>query len=135
MSSGIENGIAFDSFFSEIIKDNNGKTVTDVNAGLVNLYDFFNDKAPLLNAKEGYLVSDFEHGFPDLVARNSYLGSQDYWWWILLLNRLDNPFEDIKTNYIYSINDNNTIDALISDSNITKEQQGTNRVGSIVELN
>lgn len=135
MNSGIENSISFDSFFSETIRDNNGKTVTDVNAGLVNLYSFFNDIAPLLSPKEGYLVSEFEQGFPDLVAKNCYLGNQDYWWWILLLNRLDNPFEDIKTNYVYSINDNNTIGKIISDSNVTKEQQTTSRVGSIVELN
>lgn len=135
MASGIENSITLDSFFSETIKDNNGKTVTDVNAGLVNLYDYFNDIAPLLTPQEGYIVSKFEEGFPDLVARNCYLGNQSYWWWILLLNRLDNPFEDIKVNTIYSINDNGTINDFISDSNITKEQQTTSRIGTIVELN
>lgn len=134
-NSTTENSLSFDSFFSETIKDNNGKTITDVNAGLVNLYDYFNNIAPSLTPKEGYIVSEFENGFPDLVAMNCYLGSQAYWWWILLLNRLDNPFEDIKTNHIYSINDNDTINMFISDSNITKEQQTTSRIGSIVELN
>ena len=135
MSSNVENSISFDSFFAETIKDNNGKTVTDINAGLVNLYDYFNNIAPLLYPREGYIVAEFEDGFPDLVARNCYLGNQSYWWWILLLNRLDNPFTDIKANRIYSINDNDTIDNFISESNITKEQQTTSRVGSIVELN
>lgn len=135
MANTQENDIPFNSFFSQIVKDNNGKTVTDVNAGLVNLYSFFNDEEHKLIADQAYLVSKFEEHFPDLVAMTSLLTKQDYWWWILLLNRLDNPLEELKENWVYSIINPVAVNSLITDSNTNKQEQTTSRIGSIVELN
>lgn len=130
------NSVSFDSFFTEIITDNNGISGTDINAGLKNLYEFFNENANSLEEVQNYLVGEIEEGYPDLVAKRSVLGSQDYWWWILLLNRLDNPLEDIKYNWVYSINSSEQINNFIENSNNNNnETKADSRLGSIVELN
>lgn len=129
------NSVSFDSFFTEIITDNNGISGTDINAGLKNLYEFFNENANSLEEVQNYLVGEIEEGYPDLVAKRSVLGSQDYWWWILLLNRLNNPLEDIKYNWVYSINSSEQINNFIENSNNNNETKADSRLGSIVELN
>ena len=98
------NDISLDSFFQDRIIDPNGVSVTDINAGLRNLFYNFNEYENNFTPDEKYFVSDIEEGYPDLVAKKSILGNQDYWWWITLLNRLENPMTDFKTNWVYSIN-------------------------------
>ena len=39
------NDIELDSFFQSRITDNNNVSVTDINAGLVNLFSYFNEKS------------------------------------------------------------------------------------------
>lgn len=129
------NDIELDSFFQERIIDNNGINVTDINAGLTNLFGFFNEKENNMNETERYMVKDYEAGYPDLVARNSILNDQKYWWWILLMNRLENPMIDIKTHWIYSVLDKSDINSFVNQSNDNIDSQRDNRIGSIVELN
>ncbi len=129
------NSIKLDSFFQERILDNNGVSVTDINAGLVNLFTKFNEEANSFNEEERYLVSEFEEGYPDLIAKHSILTDQQYWWWILLLNRLENPMEDLKPNWLYSINSQRQINDFINKSNDSGNTNSNKRIGKIVELN
>lgn len=128
------NDISLDSFFQDRIVDPNGVSVTDINAGLRNLFYNFNEYENNFTPDEKYFVSDIEEGYPDLVAKRSILGNQDYWWWITLLNRLENPMTDFKTNWVYSINNYTQISDFI---NTTNEETSSNssRLGKVVELN
>lgn len=129
------NNINFDSYFDKTIIDNNGNTVTDINAGLDNLFAYFNNAEYNLNTSQSYLVSEYEEGYPDLVAYRSILGSQQYWWWVLLLNKLDDSFTDIKYNWVYSINDAQQINSFIENSTEANTSEDEDRLGKIVELN
>lgn len=128
------NDISMDSFFQDRIVDPNGVSVTDINAGLRNLFYNFNEYENNFTPDEKYFVSEIEEGYPDLVAKRSILGNQDYWWWITLLNRLENPMTDFKTNWVYSINNYTQISDFI---NTTNEETSSNssRLGKVVELN
>lgn len=134
ISTNSLNAINFDSFFQEMILDNNGIAVTDINAGLVNLFKTFNEETDNFSEVERYLVGEFEEGYPDLVAKNSNLANTKYWWWICLLNRLENPMTDIKANWIYAINSPATINSFINKSNQIMSASNS-RIGTIVELN
>ncbi|MBR2245920.1 MAG: hypothetical protein IJ880_02640 [Bacilli bacterium] len=129
------NSIYLDSFFQERILDNNGVSVTDINSGLVNLFTKFNEEADNFSEEQRFLVSEFEEGYPDLIAKHSILGDQEYWWWVLLLNRLEDPMEDLKSNWMYSINSKSQIDNFINKSNDTGNSDNNKRIGSVVELN
>lgn len=129
------NNINFDSYFNKTVIDNNGNTVTDINAGLDNLFAYFNNAEYNLTTSQSYLVSEYEEGYPDLVAYRSILGSQQYWWWVLLLNKLDDSFTDIKYNWVYSINDAQQINSFIENSTEANTSEDENRLGKIVELN
>lgn len=129
------NNINFDSYFDKTVIDNNGNTVTDINAGLDNLFAYFNNAEYNLTTSQSYLVSEYEEGYPDLVAYRSILGSQQYWWWVLLLNKLDDSFTDIKYNWVYSINDAQQINSFIENSTEANTSEDEDRLGKIVELN
>ena len=129
------NNINFDSYFDKTVVDNNGNTVTDINAGLDNLFAYFNTAEYNLSTTQSYLVSEYEEGYPDLVAYRSILGSQQYWWWVLLLNKLDDSFTDIKYNWVYSINDAQQINSFIENSTEANTSEDENRLGKVVELN
>ena len=129
------NNINFDSYFDKTVVDNNGNTVTDINAGLDNLFAYFNTAEYNLTTTQSYLVSEYEEGYPDLVAYRSILGSQQYWWWVLLLNKLDDSFTDIKYNWVYSINDAQQINSFIENSTEANTSEDENRLGKVVELN
>lgn len=113
----MSNNIKYDSFFTERTVDNNGQGCSDVNAGLKKLYQGLNDNWYSFEEMQRYLVSQDEDGYPELVAKHSILGSQDYWWWILFLNRLDDPLTAIKENWIYSINSTDQISSFITETN------------------
>lgn len=129
------NNINFDSYFDKTVVDNNGNTVSDINAGLDNLFAYFNTAEYNLSTTQSYLVSEYEEGYPDLVAYHSILGSQQYWWWVLLLNKLDDSFTDIKYNWVYSINDAQQINSFIENSTEANTSEDENRLGKVVELN
>lgn len=129
------NDTSFDSFFQQTILDNNGIAVTDINAGLRNLFGTFNENSDKIEERQRYLVSEFEEGFPDLIALHAITGSQDYWWWITMLNRLEDPMIDFKANWIYSINSQFQISDLIDKSNENGSTAANERYGELVELN
>lgn len=128
------NDIEFDSFFQERIVDHNGISVTDINAGLRNLFTSFNEYADEFTDEERYFVNDIDAGYPDLIAKKSILSSQKYWWWITLINRLENPMSDFKANWVYSIVNVNQISSFINKTNETTESSNS-RIGKVVELN
>ena len=130
----VTNNIKLDSFFSKTIIDNNGKNCTDINDGLIKLFDMLNAERYNLGEVQRYIVSEYEDGYPDLVAMNSVLKSQDYWWWILALNSLEDAFIDIKENWVYSINSEEQITGLINEANKSKSTSETN-IGKDIELN
>jgi len=129
------NTTQFNSFFEQTILDNNGIPVTDINAGLVKLFTFFNDQANNLGEVQNYLVREHEEAYPDLIAINSAYGDQEFWWWLLLLNRLEDPFTQLKASWVYSINSPEQVNNLINAANQTDRGQGADRAGTIVELN
>ena len=128
------NNIKLDSFFSKTIIDNNGKNCTDINDGLIKLFDMLNAERYNLGEVQRYIVSEYEDGYPDIVAMNSALKSQDYWWWILALNSLEDAFIDIKENWVSSINSEEQITGLINEANKSKSTSETN-IGKDIELN
>lgn len=125
-------GKSFDSFFQETIIDNNGIPVTDINLGLQNLFVNFNENPDAFYDKSRIYISEIEEGYPDLVAKETF-DSQDYWWWFLLTNRLENPMADIKANWTYSIVDSIQIQDFINTVNNT--ESSNNRIGKLVDLN
>lgn len=130
----VTNNIKLDSFFSKTIIYNNGKNCTDINDGLIKLFDMLNAERYNLGEVQRYIVSEYEDGYPDIVAMNSALKSQDYWWWILALNSLEDAFIDIKENWVYSINSEEQITGLINEANKSKSTSETN-IGKDIELN
>lgn len=129
------NSVNFDSFFTEKTVDNNGVACCDINAGLANLYKYINTQLPNVQEEQLYLVRNHEIAYPDLVAYNSILGSQQYWWWILILNRLCDPLSELNENWVYAINSLSTINSIISGSNVAHESSVEERIGTVVELN
>ena len=129
------NDVSLDSFFQERILDFNGVSVTDINAGLRNLFYEFNEQAENFNATERFFVTDVEVGYPDLIAKKSILANQRYWWWITLLNRLENPMTDFKVNWVYSINNANQISLFINETNENASSNNSTRIGKTIELN
>jgi hypothetical protein len=130
------NSITFDSFFQSRILDNNNVSVADINKGLQNLFKTFNENEErLFFETEKYIVSEYEDGYPDLIARNCQLGQLQYWWWIVLLNRLENPTTDLKTGWAYAINPPEQITEFINISNSDNSTNANSRIGTLVELN
>ena len=131
------NNISFDSYFTETIVDPNGISVVDMNAGLYNLYAPYKENAKKYEEAEeqAYLVSAHEEAYPDLVAMNSILNDSRYWWWVLLLNRLDDALKDIKQNWIYTINSTEQVNEFIETTNTNNSTKEENRIGTVIELN
>lgn len=130
------NNVYFDSFFQSTVIDNNGILVTDINAGLRNLFVTLNDEIPYMTETSRHLCTEAEEAYPDLLATHSILGGQQYWWWILLFNKLENPFTEILPNWIYSIVDAADIENFIDISNTGVNNYNNNdRFGTVVELN
>ena len=129
------NDINYDSYFQDTIVDPNGITVCDMNAGLNNLYKYFNEVADQFTTSQRYFVPEQEEGYPDLIAARSILGSQAFWWWVLLLNRQDDAFEGLKQNWVYSIANGTQVSSFIQDSTSAEEASSDERIGTVIELN
>lgn len=129
------NDINYDSYFKETIVDPKGVTVCDMNAGLNNLYKYFNEAADSLDTVQRYFVPEHQEGYPDLVAARSILGSQVFWWWVLLINRQDDAFEGLKQNWVYSVITGTQISSFIQNSTSANEASSDNRIGTVIELN
>lgn len=136
----MSSSINFDYYFQALTTDNNGKTCTDINVGLKNLFEPFCEEKPHMVSSERILAGELDEGYPDLVAYKSMFGSQELWWWILLACRLDDAFTGIKQNYVYPIFEQIVIDNVKTNSSydITEnnEKKSTgNEIGQVVELN
>jgi len=129
------NDVNYDSYFKETIVDPKGVTVCDMNAGLNNLYKYFNETADQLDTVQRYFVPEYQEGYPDLVAARSILGSQVFWWWVLLINRQDDAFEGLKQNWVYSVITGTQISSFIQNSTSTNEASSNNRISTVIELN
>lgn len=127
--------VNMDSFFPDVIVDQNGVAVTDINAGLETLFRMFNEEAPKYTESQNYLVKDFEEAYPELVAKNSIMANEAYWWWLLLVNRIENPFVEIAKFWVLSILNTNDINSLIETGNTIVENKNNQRIGNIIELN
>lgn len=127
------NTIKYDSFFSEKTVDNNGRECCDVNTGLKKLYYALNNEWYNFGEMQRYLVSGDEDSYPELVAKHSILGSQEYWWWVLFMNRLDDPLTAIKENWIYSINSTDQISSFITETN-TLENKVESDIGKVITI-
>ena len=125
--------INLQSFFDKRATDNNNKSVTDVNAGIRKIFQ------PLIDThlipQESYMISEFEDGYPDLVAKNCMLKSVDYWWWLLATNGHTDPLTQCKMILIYYIASKTQIQDLIEQSDIVDSDSEKDRMGSVVELN
>jgi len=127
--------INLDSFFPEIITDPNGVSITDINAGIDTLFRMFNEEEPRYTESQYYLVREFEEAYPELVAKNSVLESQAYWWWILLISRLEDPFVEVKRHWALPILSKTDVNSLVETSNKIVENKSTQRIGNVIELN
>lgn len=127
--------VNMDSFFPDVIVDPNGIAVTDINAGLDTLFRMFNEEAPKYTESQNYLVKDFEEAYPELVAKNSIMANEAYWWWLLLVNRIEDPFVEIAKFWVLSILNTNDINSLIETGNTIVENKNNQRIGNIIELN
>lgn len=131
--------INLDYYFQAKTIDNNGQNCTDINVGLKNLFEPFNEEKPKMKSIQRVLVGEIEESYPDYIAFKSLLSTQDLWWWILLACRLDDSFEGIKSNYLYPIFELLNIEDIKMTSSYetkekTEEEEG-NTIGKVVELN
>ena len=131
----MSHNVNLDSFFDKRIVDNKEISVCDMNEGLNELFKYFNENFEAFELVQRYFVPEQEEGYPDLVATKSIYGSEKYWWWVLMLNRLDDAFEGIKKNWVYSIVHPVQITEFILNSNEEVEASSTKRIGSVIELN
>lgn len=129
------NAVNFDSFFSERIVDNNSVSVTDINRGLDNLYTYYNEVEYKIAPEQKYLVTEFEDGYPDLVARNSIFTNERCWWWTLFLNREEDGLYGIKSNWLYYLISTTQLSSFINESNATKTYKVNSEIGKLIELN
>ena len=127
--------VNMDSFFPDTIVDPKGVAVTDINAGIDTLFRMFNEEEPHYVESQTYLVREYEEAYPELVAKDSIMENTAYWWWLLLINRLENPFTDVKRHWAYSILDTNDINSLIETANTIVENKSHQRIGNVIELN
>lgn len=129
------NDINYDSYFTDKIVDPRGVSVCDINVGLNNLYKYFVENKNQFSTTQRYLVPEQDAGYPEAVAYKSVLGSQAFWWWVLLINEQDDGLEGIKKNWAYSIVDNNQIGTFIQNSTSADEASNDERIGTVIELN
>lgn len=128
--------INFDSFFSSVVVDNNGNNCSDINKGLDELFDFFNQYSDNFSTQQRYLVKEDEDGYPDLVAYRSLLKSDMYWWWICFLNKVEDPIGEFGANWVYSIPSvNQIVDFIYACDENSDEGNGDNVIGKLVSLN
>jgi hypothetical protein len=129
------NNVNFDSYFTDRIVDPKGVSICDMNMGLNNLYKYFVETKNNFSTTQRYLVPEQDDGYPDAVAYKSILGSQAFWWWVLLINEQDDGLEGIKENWAYSIVDGEQINSFIQDSTSADEASTDERIGTVIELN
>jgi hypothetical protein len=121
-------------WFEDRIVDNNGVSVSDINAGLVKLIpgliDDLNDTS---NTHTRFVLNEEQEGMPDDVASRIY-ENQNLWWYICLANLLDNPFDEFKTSMIYYAFDGQYLTAHQVEQEASKQSKES-KIGKIITLN
>lgn len=123
---------SFSSYFNKTIVDNNGIAVSDINAGIKNLYD--NVILPTDDSDyKLFVVTEEDQGFPDLIA-HKYFGDQNYWYFFLLSNGIEDPFKEVTLGWAYGIVE--TSEA-INNMQVAEEKslETQSRIGTTVTLN
>ena len=131
----MEVSYSYNSFFTDMIVDNNGVAVCDVNKGLARLYEYYNEHDIAYQGVSRHIIGAHEEGYPDLVAMNSSYGGSAFWWWLLFFTRQEDPFVDTKENYIYTTRSPEQVTTFITNVNKGEENTNSNRIGKIVDLN
>lgn len=125
--------ITMSEVFSDTIVDNNGVTVSDINKGLKNYFPLVFDKITHNAEKSSsVLVDNTKEAYPDLLAYKLY-DTMDMWFFFLVSNFIDDPFEDINVNYVYYSYNDELLDDV--DSNATSTTTDNSRIGTTIELN
>lgn len=123
---------SFSSYFNETIVDNNGIAVSDINVGIKNLYD--NVILPTDDSDyKLFVVTEEDQGFPDLIAYK-YFGDQNYWYFFLLSNGIEDPFKEVTLGWAYGIVE--TSEA-VNNIQVAEEKslEAQSRIGTTVTLN
>ena len=124
--------ITLDTVFTETLLDKNNERVTDINAGLKKFYpQMIYAVTHNADAGEPYLADDQISHYPDLAAYTLY-GTNTALYWFLFSNFIENPFEEVKTNWAYylypsSVQTEAQTTAIVSSKNT--------RYGAVVTLN
>lgn len=124
----------FSYWFQDTILDNNGESVSDINAGIVKLIPDTLDKInDVSNSISRFIVPDCQIGMPDVAAKCFYY-DENMWWYICYGNLLMNPFTEYTNNLMYFTVD----EQIIEDQDINLNNQNVDnksKIGTIIELN
>ena len=124
----------FSYWFSDRIVDNNGQSVSDINAGLLKLIpDMLDGINNIENCDGRFIVPDCQVGMPDAAAVSFY-SDENMWWYICFANLLSNPFTEFNSNLAYYVVNKD----VLKNHNVSLNSQNVNKkskIGTIVELN
>ena len=125
--------ITMSDVFKDTIIDNNGVTVSDINKGLSDYFPLVFDKITHNAEKSStILVDNTKEAYPDLIAQFIY-GDESMWFFFLVSNFLDDPFDDIKVNYVYYGYNDDLLDDV--EANATSTNTDNGRIGLTIDLN
>lgn len=125
-------------WFNQKTKDNNGNTVTDINAGLRKLIP---DLWPIISTADAatnqFIIDETLAGQPDYMA-SVYNDSPDLFWYICLSNLVTSPFDDFDTEHIYYAYSTNHLNEIATNKNSgggTQPASSPDKNGKIITLN
>jgi len=124
----------FSYWFSDRIIDNNGNTVSDINAGITKLIpDMIDELNDTSNEHTRFIIPDCQVSMPDVAAKSFY-NYENLWWYLCLSNLITNPFNEYNSNLLYYAF---TLNILKShDINTNNSNKNTkSKIGTIIELN
>lgn len=124
--------ITLSTVFTQTMEDDKHNRITDINAGLKTHYpQMINSVTHNTDTALYYLMTEQTQGQPDAAALSLY-GSEDYWYWVLVSNFIDNPFEEFKQGWVYTKYE----DAVMSEAQVSAlSSKKESRYGSTVTLN
>lgn len=123
----------FSYWFSNLIQDNNGVIVTDINEGIRKLIpDMIDQLNDIDNEHTRFMVPDCQIGMPDVAAKTFY-DNESSWWYLCLGNQIVNPFKEYKNEFLYYAF---TISILSAhDVNTNNNTNSKSKIGTVIELN
>ena len=124
--------ITLDTIFTQTMEDDKHNRITDINAGLKTHYpQIINSVTHNTKTALYYLMTEQTQGQPDAAAIALY-GSENYWYWVLVSNFIDNPFEEFKKGWAYTKYEDSVMsEAQVSALSSKKEA----RYGTTITLN